>query len=286
VKWLVQNLQPVVGDTITGVLVQRKEVLRDGERVFSTPLEAQEFLTEKLVGHTLVSIENRAKYVLWHFENDALLLSHLGFTGWWAAAKNERVSPRKFIHTLKPENSRFYFETNQGQLHYLDPRLLGRARFFQTRQAAEESKFLSKLAPDADTPQALYRVIDLVPTTNRRIRDLIMDQSVIAGIGNYLACEILHRARLHGATRSKTLDKGQVALLVRTIETVLIQAKAEDNRDWWQVFQKEGNACGTCGTKIIREVWGNRGNYTCPGCQVPPENWQEPGPPKTKRIIG
>ncbi len=277
VRWMCKNLQFIVGARINDFTVYRGEVVSFGDTQFTKREdEATLFLQETLNEASILSIENRGKFTIIE-TNKATILTHLGFTGWWIPQNAPEHRPRKFIHTLKEENIRLVIHTDRGPLKYLDPRLFGRNRIYPTKQQAIESRHLNRMGPDADTELGINVLLKAIPKSGRRIKDLIMDQQLVSGVGNYLACEILFDARIHGGRPAKSLTKQERNNLSISILKNFRLATVAEDRNWWNVFQKVGEPCFHCGHLIIREVWGNRGNYTCLKCQNPPLNWEQPG---------
>lgn len=278
VRWLAKNLQFMVGATINDFTVKRGECVLNGDVQFTKKeAEAKSFLETTLKGAKILNIGNIAKFTLFETTKSAIL-THLGFTGWWIPEDAPEHRPRKFIHTLKEDNIRLILHTDKGLLKYLDPRLLGRNRIYPNRQSAIESRHLRNMAPEADSQSGLASLVRTVTGgTRRRIKDVIMDQKVVSGIGNYLACEMLFEAQLHGGVKANTVTPEELSRLLHVIPACIKKAETEDNRDWWRVFQRAGEPCFRCGQSIVREVWQNRGNYTCLTCQKPPDNWKEPG---------
>jgi formamidopyrimidine-DNA glycosylase len=279
---MVRNLQFMVGATVNQNEVIKGNVVLNKDTQFTRNEKLAElFLNESLKDAKILSIKNIAKFTLFE-TTKSCILTHLGFTGWWIPQEAPEHRPRKFIHQLKEENIRLTIHTDKGLLKYLDPRLLGRNRIYPNKQEALESRHLKNMAPEADSVEGIQRLTETVPTTGRKIKDVILDQKTISGIGNYLACEILFDAKIHPGRTAKALSLGEQYILIQSIRDCIKKAEIEDSRDWWRVFQRAGQPCFRCGGIVIREDWKTRGTYLCPSCQIPPLNWKEPGKTNVK----
>lgn len=271
---MVKNLQPLVGATFHSVEVFRPEI---------NPQEYVGFsLEDNLPNSTILSIQNRLKYLLFQ-TSTVTLLSHLAFTGWWIFDPNSQHFPHRFDYQPKnssgavnPKHVKARFHTDKGLLLYSDPRLLGKIRIFPTWEQTLNSRYLINQSPVVDSPAGELHLLNSLDKTSRRIRDVILDQSVAGGVGNYLAGEVLHRAFLSGWEPAKNLLLYQRQNLITAIREVLAEAADQKSFTWLQVFQKAGQPCGRCHSIIVREAWGRRGSYLCPVCQprlhsTPPE---------------
>jgi formamidopyrimidine-DNA glycosylase len=273
VRHLVGHLnQSVIGVNLLGGSITH-------QKLWDSDLDWSE--TWKTRIRKIQSVDRRGKYVIIVGEAGTIL-THLGFTGWYVPSWNlEGNVPRRFLHPVELNHSRAQIETEKGPLHLVDPRALSRTRFFNTKDEALESRYLNRMSPDADThagQQKLFHEITgmhigfdanfeplNIPTpvkcrrSGRKIRDFILDQKVVGGIGNYLCCESLHRANLHGSEIVSDMSLDQVFSLLKAIRETINLAMTSDNKDWWQVFQRKQTPDGK---PVVREVWGTRGHYT------------------------
>lgn len=257
----------------------------------------KEFLDQEFVsikGRKITSVNRRGKYILINLGTPTLtLLVHFSFNGWIIPTWAGQIQPRRFIHKIDLDKyEKFTLLTDRGRLTWVDSRILSRTRFFLNEAEALKSNYLKYMGPDADTPEA-YRLLfkqvfntslNQWPVTEpshlgkpygrrsgRRIRDLLMDQRFICGIGNYLVCEILHRAGLHGAEKVRDLTIPQVQAIVNAIPECINLAQTEDTHDWWRVFQRKETPDGH---PVTREAWGVRGHYVSYYHQPPPSGYE------------
>lgn len=155
---------------------------------------------------------------------------------------------------------------------------------------AEVNAVLDRLGPDpanANTPDEMRRFIERAQKKRTPIGLVLMDQSVIAGIGNIYRAEMLFRAELNPHTPAHTLDRAVLEALwrdwaylldigIRVGQMLTIDGlegesydralRDRDERHW--VYKREGMPCKRCGTNIVLEEMGNRKLYWCPGCQL------------------
>jgi formamidopyrimidine-DNA glycosylase len=283
VYWLVNNLdKEVKGARIQGVEVNHLSVMGlmelptapNGDvlgearpkirpKIISPPRTQLESLSDSLesvlVGNMFHLIYRKAKYIIFEMGQDALL-SHLGFTGWWIPEWAQDKVPRRFIHALnETTHVRAVINTNRGRLLMADPRTLSKTLYYPDKRWITETT--KNIGPDAHFPdgqEALRRV--LTSGTRRKIRDILLDQNVACGIGNYLCCEILYDVGLHGAVKAKDLTEIQVIAILHSVVKIMRMALSIDSHHWWRVFRRKETPEGQ---PVTREVWGRRGFYVC-----------------------
>jgi formamidopyrimidine-DNA glycosylase len=261
VQRLVDHLsQYVLGSRYTSMFVCHSS--------FSRRLEIPDGLEREMASSEVQfsKVSRRGKYILFEFASsdfNPVILSHLGFTGWWTLSWAPPVNNDDMIHKVSLKDTRLVLYTDNGRMIYTDPRTLGRLYYFRSLSDAQQSKYLVNMAPGLETPEGKQRLIVTLPKTGRRIRDVLLDQKIGSSIGNYLVAEILYVARLNGHEKAKGLNLDQRSRLFKAIDECFALASATQSRDWWRVFRRK-----TCpeGHPITREVWGSRGHYTCMVC--------------------
>jgi formamidopyrimidine-DNA glycosylase len=173
-------------------------------------------------------------------------------------------------------------ELDRGVLGFADRRHFGRVHSWES---AEDCPGLAVLGIDAlsrDFTPA--RLAQLLAASKRPLKDFLLDQSHVAGIGNIYSCESLWRARLDPRRRADTLKPQQARRLHKAIVSVLSRAlecclhPAPDFRDpqWWfqglekiiRAYGREGKPCRRCGEPIQRIAQGSRSTYCCERCQI------------------
>jgi formamidopyrimidine-DNA glycosylase len=231
-------------------------------------VSAREF-TRRLAGKRLKDSRRHGKHLLVRLAGDGWLTMHFGMTGHLHYSDDPADDPNY-------DRVRFDFE--RGHLAYVNRRMLGKVGLAEDAEAFIRDE---GLGPDALDPAfdlaALERAID---GRRRDAKSLLMDQSVIAGIGNIYADEILFQARLHPKLSAQELDKGQRKRLFREIKEVLETAiesgaGAEQLLDrlpsgYLLPAREKGGRCPRCGSGILSFKHQGRTTYFCPKCQPEP----------------
>jgi formamidopyrimidine-DNA glycosylase len=272
VRWVVNNLQKeLVGASIDAAVVTFEKVILKPATLRG--ITTEQYLIDSVTKRKVVSINRRGKYVLINLEPDTTILTHFSFTGWYVPAWAEKAVPREFLHPVDHErHARVVYGTDKGLLYLTDPRGLSKTWIFKGEAEALKSPMLAEMGPDADTDAGQEALTKAIAKTGRRIRDLIMDQKVACGVGNYLACESLFRAGVHGAEPAKSLPPEKITSLLAAIKECIHLGETEESKAWWAVFQRT-----KCPQEhpVTREVWGQRGHYVCYAHQPPPVNWKK-----------
>jgi formamidopyrimidine-DNA glycosylase len=228
-----------------------------------------------LLGRTVVGIERRGKWILIDLGGPWLLV-HLGMTGQFRvmAADTPRESHTHVVFPL---------DEGQHELRYRDVRRFGSLQFFPARDKLDAFLAPTRLGPEPFTLEpAWWR--ECLGGTARCLKALLLDQTVVAGVGNIYADEALHEARLHPARAARDLSARQADALRRAIVRVLTRAIAAGGstiRDYvggsglrgrfqheFRVDQRTGEPCSRCKTPIERIVLAGRSTHFCPMCQV------------------
>ncbi len=229
-------------------------------------------LVQVLTGARIAGLGRRAKYGLVHTDRDRTMVFHLGMSGRW---RIEPESPDKHDHLV--------LETERGHILALnDARRFGSVDLVAT-EALDHFAPFAALGPeplgDGLTPAYLARA---VAGRSAPIKPLLLDQRIVAGLGNIYVCEALHRARIRPDRPAGSLPRAAHARLVPAIKAVLcesIEAGGSTIRDYaqpngelgyfaasWRVYAREGKAC-PCGGRVQRLVQGGRSSFWCARCQ-------------------
>jgi endonuclease-8 len=242
--------------------------------VFSHPvLQPRE---RNLRGATITAVRSRSKAMLTQFSNGDVLFSHNQLYGEWVIGAHDEPLLGRAI--------RLIFETPVQRAV-----LYSATDFAWLRQGAEAlHPYLAKLGPEVLDEAVTVRDIAarLAQFPRRRLADALLDQQVLAGLGNYLRSEILFVAGLHPWRRLGELNDGQRHRLALTIHELTVrsfrtdgvcvpeadyrrfrQAGADYEAARFFVFDREGMPCRTCGQRIERAALGGRGVFFCIACQ-------------------
>lgn len=222
---------------------------------------------ENVTGHHVRSVERRGKFLLLQLDRGLTLYLHL------------RMSGRLFWHGLTdqlPAHSRFMIHFKQGSLVCIDPR-----RF--ATLALDNPKDRTALIPD---PLKEFNASILRETARGRqvsVKSFLLNQAIVAGIGNIYACEMLHKAAVNPWRRVSSLLPAEWRKIAQTGWSILRKATAcrgtsiSDWRDLYgekgeyqhhlAVYGRRGLPCLCCGETIQRDVIGGRGTWYCAACQ-------------------
>jgi formamidopyrimidine-DNA glycosylase len=224
----------------------------------------------ELAGHSLAGMERFGKWMLLSFDGGEGLLSHLGMTGKWIRRRTDEAPPSHVRATLELDDGR--------AVDYRDPRLFGRLVRGKSK-ALLESPALRALGPDPLRDIDLDRLHGFLSRTKRSLKGALMDQRVLAGLGNILVSEALHRAKLDPRRPGVSLAREDTERLAGAIqESIRASLDEEDNSEpityveeggenFFLVYDRAGKPCTTCRTPIERIVQGGRSTFFCPFCQ-------------------
>jgi len=281
------GLAPVlVGNRFASVEQRRKDL--------RFPLPAN--FAQRLSGRTVEALDRRAKYLLARLDDGEVLVMHLGMTGRFSIdrANGEHIEPGEFYQDapIAPSHEHIVFHMGDGAaVRYVDARRFGYMDLIRGSGLDQHALFkrlgIEPLS-DAFTPEWLAGRLKGKATS---IKAALLDQRLIAGIGNIYASEALYRAKISPRRRAGTLatktgePPAKTAALVQGIKSVLgeaIEAGGSSLRDYartdgtlgefqhrFKVYDREGRPCPTksCGGKVRRIVQGGRSTFYCPTCQ-------------------
>lgn len=263
------------------------ERLLTGRRILKVDLRLEKLLRKAdpkafvtgLRGRTVIKVERRAKYLLVRLDRGTLLV-HLGMTGQVLAQCQGRVASAEF--TLPDKHTHLVLELTDGfQLFFRDPRRFGRLGLITPEQ---EHTLFQRLGPEplgpGFTAQGLARVL---AGRKASIKSLLLNQRVVAGVGNIYADESLFRAGISPRKPGGRLSPGARQALHASIRSVLkqaIRAGGTSISDFCdtdyhpgefqfqlRVYGREGEPCRQCGRPIRKAVVAQRGTHWCSHCQ-------------------
>jgi formamidopyrimidine-DNA glycosylase len=272
VELVARSLDRLVG----GRVFASAKLLRPGLAPENTPRQ----FARTLRGARVERVGRRGKHILAELDNGHVLLTHLRMTGRFLMLPAGAPLP-KHTHAL------FMLEDGR-RLAFTDQRHFGLMKL-TTAGLLAEARELRSLAPepfsDEFTPAYLAGVLE---RTRRALKDVLLDQTKVTGLGNIYAAEVLHLARLNPFGAASALPRRSVARLHRAILEVLGEALAHgstmnvDPEDFegsyfggggyggrWRVYDREGEPCRKCRGGIRRVSRGGRSTYYCPVCQTP-----------------
>ena len=234
------------------ILVNRLAPRLEGARIQAVEVRDPKLkLAQSVVGRRIQRVRRRGKYIIFDLTGDLHLVVHLRMTGWFEFAE--------------PKRYRAAIRTGKGTVYFEDGRRLG---MMQVVTPAQLRRILDGLGPD---PLVNDCDLSLVVNTSRAIKVALLDQQLIAGIGNIYASESLWRARINPRRRANRLSPAGLRALRHGIVSSLRKAIAYGPRIFevqrFAVYERAGEPCRRCGTRIRRIVQAQRSTYFCPRCQ-------------------
>jgi formamidopyrimidine-DNA glycosylase len=226
-----------------------------------------DILERRLNGRGIRSAERHGKHLLIVFEGVGTLAMHFGTNG------SLQLVPKA---GSLPASMRVQLRFAEGDsLAYVNPRRLGRVSLCD---GATDFAARSGLGPDVlDASFTLESFISILGRSRRHIKSLLMDQKLMAGIGNIYSDEVLFQARIHPGTAAAALSREAVSMLFRTMRQTLetaIRCAAGSEHTAERLLQgfllphrHSGGRCPRCGTLLAAMKHGGRTSYYCPRCQ-------------------
>ncbi|MCG3137076.1 MAG: Formamidopyrimidine-DNA glycosylase [Phycisphaerae bacterium] len=260
VETVVRTLQPLVGRRVEQVRVLQPLIIR-------SPGALPKFLRSQ----TIRTITRQAKRIIIQLRNPKQLVVHLGMTGRLVVTTAE---------TTVEKHTHVRIGMGHGEeLRLIDPRRFGGVWMFNGSAGTGEQ--LSEVGVDALT--VTIKDFTALLQRRRQIKALLLDQKIIAGLGNIYSDEALFRAGIHPHTLAGKLPAPQVKALHRALRLVLHSAirlggstirdyRTPNGEQGWfqirhQVYGREGQPCKRCGTPIQRILAAGRSSHICPHCQ-------------------
>lgn len=267
VETIRRQLEPVLKSSeISRVEVQDPKVVASG---------FTESFKRRLRGRTVSGVGRRGKYLRLELDSGDTLVIHLRMTGRLThlqlpLPKEEKKHLRMLIHLVDGTGLSFHDTRRFGRAFVLNP--------------AENEEYWQRLGPEplesGFNPKYLRQVLR---GRSRPIKSLLLDQALVAGIGNIYADEALFGAGVMPTRPSGDLDDAEIQKLTKSIKATLKKAISlqgssidtyRDSRgrkgsyqDIFQVHRRLGEPCPACGTRVEKIRLGGRATYFCPGCQ-------------------
>lgn len=272
----------IVGKTI-------KSVTHDTEKSFpNATADVEAFL----VGARIMSVKRRAKVLIIELDSKYSLIIHLKMTGQLVyVAKEIRFGAGhpndSLIGQLPDKSTRVTLIFSDGaHLFFNDQRRFGWVRLLPAAEIPNID-FFQKVGPEplaADFTATQFQE-RLLRRKNSNIKAVLLDQTVIAGVGNIYADESLWGAKIHPETKVADLSKKQMNTLFVQLRDILqlaidkggssnhtyvnAEGKKGSYMNFARVFRRDGQTCPRCSTTIIKTKVAGRGTHTCPKCQKP-----------------
>jgi formamidopyrimidine-DNA glycosylase len=254
-----------------------------GRRILAAELNLKRIAPElsraafgrQLRNSLITGVGRRGKYILFELESGRMLATHLRMTGKFVSLTTDESLP-PYAHVV------FYLD-DERRLVFCDMRQFGRMRLITSAQRLP--KELNTLAPEPLSDEFTEEYfLETLSRSKRSLKQLLLDQTRVLGLGNIYAVEALFLAAINPSKPANKLSKPRARKLYQAIRRVLREAidagstlqinMADGNASYigtterfWRVYEREGEPCLNCKTPIKRIVHGGRSTYYCPRCQ-------------------
>ena len=282
----VETVRRGLSELIVGKTITTTQCIDSPKSFPNDPHAVQAFVRRA----TITSIRRRAKVLLIDLSTQYTLVVHLKMTGQLVYRGEQTFGAGhpndSLIGELPDRSTRVIITFDDGShLYFNDQRKFGWMKLFPALEVPNIG-FFKKVGPEP--LEDSFTAEQFIPRVRRRdnttVKAAILDQTVLAGVGNIYADESLWGAQLHPSTRVRDISDEKLAALLREIQYVMNLSiekggstdknyvNAEGNRgsyiDFARVFRKEGQSCPRCGTTIEKLRVAGRGTHMCPICQV------------------
>ena len=263
----VETIRRDLNDALRGACLKRMEVFEP--RLLQNCSKPE--LSKALCGQTLKIVGRRGKFLVFDFGRNSAVV-HLRMSGWFS---------------LEPgAHTRMVMTFDRGKLYFDDTRRFGTLHLLKTAELEGHAP-LKGLGLEPLEPEFSANALQVLSKTARPIKQLLLDQTKIVGIGNIYVCEALHRARVHPLASGERLGLSKIKALRDSIVSILNEAIANHGstlgdsvgdyrtlegaqgsfQDRFAVYGRGGKPCFKCSTPIERTIQAQRSTYFCPRCQ-------------------
>jgi formamidopyrimidine-DNA glycosylase len=256
---------------------------------------SEALMAGKLIGATVQSVQRRGKLIIMPLSSGYSILIHLKMTG--QLVYRPKLGPgfggghpnASLVDKLPDKSTRVILELTNGTLFFNDQRKFGWVKLEPTDGLHQNNAFLKKLGPEPLEDNYTFEqfATALKKRSKTSIKAALLDQTVLAGVGNIYADESLFMARIHPLTKVGDVSAIKLKRLfnaVREVMSLSISLGGSSDRNYVdakgnkgsylkfaQVFRKEGSDCPNCGRTIIKIRVAGRGTHICPHCQKVPK---------------
>jgi formamidopyrimidine-DNA glycosylase len=243
-------------------------------RIIASPSPAT--FKRKLRDARIDAVKRRGKYILFELNSGDVLAVHLRMTGKFVCLTPDQPLP-PYPHVI------FYLDDDR-RLIFCDMRQFGRLRLLAADKLARLPQ-IQTLAPEPFSDDfSVEYLLQTLSSSRRSLKQLLLDQTRVLGLGNIYVSEALFLARISPFKEAARLSSARALRLHQAIRDVLEEAIAAGStlridlsdgigsyfgttERFWRVYEREGEPCVNCGTRIRRAVQGGRSTYYCPKCQ-------------------
>ena len=269
----------VLGATISDVKVFENRSIRQHDK-------GKKDFQSQLVGNKIVSANRRGKFMWLQLQNenrDDALVIHLGMSGQVLLHKTSELEKHaRVVFDLQGKRNK------QLTMRFVDQRMFGGMFLDSLIQTPEGDLLPSRVThiardlfdPFVDDDKIVAEILK----RKAGIKSLLLNQSIVSGVGNIYADEALWQTKLHYLTPGSRLKASQVSQTLSALREIMQKAiaaggtsfdeqyvRVNGESGWFEVelnaYGQEGEPCARCGRQIVREAWANRSSHRCPRCQ-------------------
>jgi len=246
--------------------------------------------SSNLIGEKILRISRRSKYLIFHFEKK-LLLAHLGMSGKLLLMRNRdnAILKTSFYYDsniLQNHNHIYFILSNGLVLIYNDVRRFGFFKLYNTTQLSKII-FLKKLGPEPFSKKFNIKYFEkYVQNKKKNIKDLLMDQTFVSGLGNIYVNETLFMSKIKPLRKCNSLNKNEIKSLISNIKKILklsiskggssirnfqnAHGKSGNFQQFFHVYEQKNKNCSriSCKGKITKITISNRSSFYCNSCQI------------------
>lgn len=271
----VETVRRGLAPWIVGRKIKKIELVHKGGNRSSTyaPLSSVE-------GARVKNVVRRGKFLWFELNRDLALVAHLGMSGQFII-QSRSADDEKHLRV------RIDFGDRKREIRFIDQRTFGWVAIDQLVHEDDEliPQSFARIAPDIfDEKFDRTAVISKIQKKNSAIKRVLLDQSVMSGVGNIYADEALWRAAIHPERISKKLSEQEISTLLDAVSFVMSEALKQGGTSFddlyinvngesgyfdveLEAYGQEDEPCSRCGTQIRRITFGNRSSHFCPTCQ-------------------
>ena len=246
---------------------------------------------KNIIGLRLKKISRKSKYLLFFFDKDIVMLVHLGMTGKFFFINDKKTKYKtSFYYDINDskdkKHDRLIFNlSNNQKLIYNDVRKFGFIKFFK-RDNLDNIVHIKNLGPEPLSPQFNFNYFkDYILKRNRTIKDILMDQKFVSGLGNIYVNEILFYSGIRPVKKVNRLSNSDIKKIIKFTKKIISKAiilggssikdfssssgKKGSYQQHFSVYGKKGEKCSrkNCRNNITKIVLANRASFYCAKCQ-------------------
>jgi len=275
----VETIRKKLDEVLSGLEISKINILK--EKSFRG-------LPHEIINKKIKKINRRAKIVIFELDDQSYILVHLKMTGQLIFVDGDNRlggghPSADWVDSLPTKHTRVFLSFSNGsKLYFNDMRIFGWMKHVSNEQLDSE---FSNYGPDINTDEASVNYLfDQFSRRRIPIKQAIMLNQIVAGVGNIYACDALNMAKISPFKESKTLTKNEVEILLKAMKHVIdkgIELGGATIDDYVNVegfagkyqsviiaYGREGDPCYNCGEKIVKAKIGGRGTYYCEFCQI------------------